>query len=160
DIIGSSHADDGRVDNTQVRLFAEGIPASQEMSETVRSLVATGGENDSISRQLARHVKEVGERYVSNFKVSVIQRRDRYLRGGDHIPFLERGFAALRFTEPNEDYAHQHQNVRKEGAVQYGDLPEFVDVDYVARVARVNAAALASLALAPATPQKVHVRTS
>lgn len=159
DIIGSSRADDGRIDDKQVRLFAESIPATKEMSETVRALVATGGENDSISRQLARHVKEVGERYVPDFKVSIVHRRDRYLRGGDHMPFLARGFAALRFSEPNEDFAHQHQNVRKEGAMQYGDLPEFNDYNYIARVARVNAAALASLSLAPAAPQKVQVRT-
>ena len=160
DIIGSSRADDGRIDDTQVRLFAESIPATKELNETNRALLATGGENDSISRQLARHVKETGERYVPNFKVSVIQRRDRYLRGGDHMPFLERGYAALRFTEPNEDFTHQHQNVRKEDGKQYGDLPEYNDYNYIARVARVNAAALASLALAPAAPQKVQMRTA
>ena len=160
DIIGSSRADDGRVDDTQVRLFAESIPATKELNETNRALLATGGENDSISRQLARHVKEAGERYVPNFKVSIIQRRDRYLRGGDHMPFLERGFAALRFTEPNEDFSHQHQNVRKEGDKQFGDLPEDDDYNYIARVARVNAAALATLALAPAAPQKVQMRTA
>ena len=160
DIIGSSTAEDGRVDSSEVRLFAEGIPAAKEMSDGVRTLVATGGENDSPSRQLARHVKEIGERYVPNFKVNVIQRRDRYLRGGDHMPFLERGYPALRFTEPNEDFKHQHQNVRVENNVQYGDLAQFVDVEYVARVARVNAAALASLALAPAAPKNVQMRTA
>lgn len=160
DIIGSSRADDGRVDDSQVRLFAESIPATRELNDTNRALLATGGENDSISRQLARHVKEVGERYVPGFKVSVVQRRDRYLRGGDHMPFLERGFAALRFSEPNEDFTHQHQNVRKEGDKQFGDLPEYNDYPYIAKVARVNAAALASLALAPAAPQKVHMRTA
>ncbi|QYF94058.1 M28 family metallopeptidase [Massilia sp. PAMC28688] len=159
DIIGSSRADDGRVDDAQVRLFAESIPATRELNDINRGLLATGGENDSISRQLARHVKEVGERYVPNFKVNIIQRRDRYLRGGDHMPFLERGYAALRFSEPNEDYAHQHQNVRVEEGKQYGDLPEFNDYHYIARVARVNAAALASLALAPAAPHKVQMRT-
>ena len=160
DIIGSSRADDGRVDANQVRLFSESIPATKELSDINRGLLATGGENDSISRQLARHVKEVGERYVPNFKVSIIQRRDRYLRGGDHMPFLERGFAALRFTEPNEDFTHQHQNVRKEGDKQFGDLPEYNDYPYIARVTKVNAAALASLALAPAAPQKVQMRTA
>lgn len=160
DIIGSSRADDGTVDGGQVRLFAEGIPAVKEMSDGVRGLVATGGENDSISRQLARHVKQVGERYVPGFKVNVIQRADRYLRGGDHMPFLAQGYAALRFTEPNEDFAHQHQDVRVENGVQYGDLPQFVDYDYVAKVTRVNAAALASLALAPAAPAQVQVRTA
>jgi len=160
DIIGSSRADDGTVDGGQVRLFAEGIPAVKEMSDGVRGLVATGGENDSISRQLARHVKQVGERYVPGFKVNVIQRADRYLRGGDHMPFLAQGYAALRLTEPNEDFAHQHQDVRVENGVQYGDLPQFVDYDYVAKVTRVNAAALASLALAPAAPAQVQVRTA
>ncbi len=159
DIIGSSRADDGRVDNKQVRLFAQSIPATKEMSEAVRQLVATGGENDSISRQLARHTKEQGERYVKGFKVSVIQRHDRYLRGGDHMPFLEQGFAALRFTEPNEDFSHQHQNLRTENGKVYGDLLEFVDYDYTAKVAKVNAAALATLALAPAAPSGVKVRT-
>jgi len=160
DIIGSSRADDGRIDNTQVRLFAESLPNTKEMSDANRNLLATGGENDSISRNLARHVKEVGERYVPKFKVSVIQRRDRYLRGGDHMPFLERGFAALRFTEPNEDFNHQHQNVRTENGVKIGDLIEYDDFDYIAKVARVNTAALATLALAPAAPQQVKMLTA
>jgi hypothetical protein len=159
DIIGSSRADDGRVDNTQVRLFAEALPATKDVNDVNRMLLQTGGENDSISRQLARHVKEQGERYVKGFKVNVIQRRDRYLRGGDHMPFLERGYAALRFTEPNEDFAHQHQNLRTEDGQVYGDLIEFDDFNYIAKVARVNAAALASLALAPAAPREVKVRT-
>ena len=115
---------------------------------------------DGPSRQLARHVKEIGERYVPGFKVAVVQRRDRYLRGGDHIPFLEQGFPALRFSEPNEDFRHQHQDVRSEHGVQFGDLVEFVDFDYTARVARVNAAALASLALAPAAPANVSMLTA
>ncbi|HEY0064915.1 MAG TPA: M28 family metallopeptidase [Telluria sp.] len=160
DIIGSSRADDGRVDDKQVRLFSESIPATKELNDVNRALLATGGENDSISRQLARHVKQVGERYVPGFKVSVIQRRDRYLRGGDHMPFLERGFAALRFTEPAEDFSHQHQNLRTENGKQYGDLPEYNDYNYIAKVARVNAAALASLSLAPAAPQQVQMRTA
>lgn len=160
DIIGSSRDENGKLDNTQVRLFAEGIPALKEMPEALRTLVSTGGESDSISRQLARHVKEIGERYVPGFTVSIVHRRDRYLRGGDHIPFLERGYAALRFTEPHEDYQHQHQDIRVENGVQIGDLPEFVDPEYTAQVARVNAAALASLALAPAAPGKVVVKTA
>ncbi|HEU4852756.1 MAG TPA: M28 family metallopeptidase [Telluria sp.] len=159
DIIGSSRADDGRIDDKQVRLFAQGIPAVKEMSDPVRGLVATGGENDSISRQLARHVKEVGERYNKGFKVTIVNRSDRYLRGGDHMPFLEKGFAALRFSEPNEDFDHQHQNVRTEGGKVIGDLPEYNDYNYIAKVARVNGAALASLALAPAAPKNVQVRT-
>jgi hypothetical protein len=93
-------------------------------------------------------------------RVMMVYRRDRYLRGGDHIPFLERGYAAVRFTEPNEEYKHQHQNVRVENGVQYGDLPEFVDYGYVGRVARVNAANLAALALAPARPKNVGTLTA
>jgi len=93
------------------------------------------------------------------FNVQLIYRRDRYLRGGDHIPFLERGFAAVRFTEPNEDYTHQHQNVRTENGIRYGDLPEFVDFGYIAQVARLNAAALATLARAPARPKGVSLLT-
>ena len=158
DIIGSSRADDGRFDDTQVRVFAEGIPALQDVPATVRALIETGGENDSPTRQLARHVKEVGERYVQDFKVNVIQRRDRYLRGGDHLPFLSRGYAALRFTEPNENFNHQHQDVRIENNVQLGDLAAFVDFNYVSKVTKVNAAALASLALAPASPRQVEMK--
>jgi len=160
DIIGSSRADDGHIDNSHVRLFAEGIPAVKEMTDPLRTLLATGGESDSLSRQLARHVKEMGERYVPGFTVNIIQRRDRYLRGGDHIPFLERGYAALRFTEPNEDFRHQHQDLRTENGVRMGDLPEFVDPEYTAQVTRVNAAALASLALAPAAPANARVRVA
>ncbi len=160
DIIGSSHSETGHVDDTQVRLFAEGVPATKEMSDANRTLVRTGGENDSISRQLARHVKEQGERYVPGFKVTVIQRADRYLRGGDHMPFLQQGYAALRFTEPAENFDHQHQVVRKEGDKQIGDLPEFVDFGYVAKVARVNAAALATLALGPSAPKDVKMLTA
>ena len=159
DIIGSSRADNGKVDNKQVRLFAQSIPATKEMSEAIRTLVQTGGENDSISRQLARHTKEQGERYLKDFKVSVIQRHDRYLRGGDHMPFLEQGYAALRFTEPAEDFSHQHQDLRTENGKVYGDLIEFNDYDYIAKVTKVNAAALASLALAPGAPQGVKLRT-
>jgi hypothetical protein len=159
DIIGSSHNEQGILNDKMVRLFAEGLPVEKETSETTRTLVSTGGENDSLSRQLARHVKEQGERYVPGFKVNVIQRRDRYLRGGDHMPFLERGYAALRFTEPAEDFSHQHQNLRTENGKVYGDLPEFNDCNYIAQVARVNAAALATLANAPAAPAKVQVRT-
>ncbi|HKG21050.1 MAG TPA: M28 family peptidase, partial [Blastocatellia bacterium] len=159
DIIGSSRADDGRIDNARVRLFAEGVPPAREVSADLRALLQTGGENDSPARLLARRIKELGERYVSGMKVEIVYRRDRYLRGGDHSPFLDRGYAAVRMSEPNEDYRHQHQDIRKENGVQYGDMPEFVDFDYVARVARVNGSALAGLALAPAAPSKVEVET-
>ena len=159
DIIGNSLGGNGVRDARSVRLFSEGVPSSEKPEEaTVRRGV--GGENDSASRQLARFIKETGERYVRGMRVTMVYRRDRYLRGGDHIPFLERGFPAVRFTEPNEDYRHQHQNLRIENGVQYGDLPEFVDFAYIANVARVNAASLAMLALAPARPRNTALVTS
>ncbi len=159
DIIGSTLGGNGVRDRTTVRVFSEGVPSSETVAEgnTRRSV---GGENDSPSRQLARFIKETADRYVSGMKVLMIYRRDRYGRGGDHIPFLERGFPAVRFTETNEDYRHQHQNVRIENGVQYGDLPEFVDFGYIAQVARVNAASLAALALAPAKPKNVGIMTA
>lgn len=160
DIIGSSHDEHGKLDNAEVRLFAEGVPPVKETTPALRTLLQTGGENDSITRQLARHVKETGERYVPGFKVNIIYRRDRYLRGGDHSPFLDAGYAAVRFTEPHEDFDHQHQDLRTEHGKRTGDLPEYVDPEYVAQVARVNAASLASLALAPAAPRDVKVRTA
>ena len=152
DIVGSSVADDGRRDPFTVRLFSEGIPTNEtpEQAEIRRS---TGGENDGPSRQLARFIKEVGENEATRMYVRLIWRRDRFLRGGDQIPFLERGVSAVRFTEPNENFAHQHQDVRVENGVQFGDLLEFVDFRYVARVTRVNVAALGSLALGPAQPE-------
>ena len=159
DIVGNTLGGNGVRDRATIRVFSEGVPSSEKPEEaTVRRGV--GGENDSASRQLARFIREVGERYAPRMKVLMVYRRDRYLRGGDHIPFLERGFAAVRFTEPNEDYSHQHQNVRIENGKQFGDLPEFVDFVYVANVARVNAAALATLALAPARPKGVSILTT
>ena len=159
DIIGSSTSSDGVRDAHTVRVFSEGVPSNEKPEEaTVRRGV--GGENDSAPRQLARFIKETGERYVPGMRVMMVYRRDRYLRGGDHIPFLERGFAAVRFTEPHEDYRHQHQNVRIENGVQYGDLPQFDDFNYIASVARLNAASLVALALAPARPKNVGLVTT
>ena len=155
DIVGNSKGADGKVDKHRVRLFAEGVPPLKEMPDEILTLIRTGGENDSPPRQLARFIKQAGERYVPGMKVDLIYRRDRYLRGGDHFPFLDAGYAAVRMTEPNEDFHHQHQNVRIENGVQFGDLPEFVDFAYAADVARVNAAALASLARGPSAPQEV-----
>jgi hypothetical protein len=156
DIIGSSLGGNGVRDVHTVRVFSEGVPSSETTQEaTTRRSV--GGENDSPSRQLARFIKDVGESYVNGMKVWMIYRRDRYGRGGDHQPFLERGYAAVRFCESNENYHHQHQNVRIENGVQYGDLPEFDDFNYIANVARINAASLATLALAPARPKNVIV---
>lgn len=157
DIIGSPTAEDGHQEPFRVRLFADGIPALKENSVMVQAYLRTGGENDLPSRQLARHIVEVNKIFFPNMHVDMIYRRDRYLRGGDHIAFLDKGYAAVRFSEPNENYAHQHQNVRTEDGKVYGDLPEFVDADYVARVAKVNAVALAATANAPASPTNVRM---
>jgi hypothetical protein len=159
DIIGSSVGGNEVHDPHTVRVFSEGVPSNETPQEAMTRR-SVGGENDSQSRQLARFIKEVGETYVSSMKVWMIYRRDRYGRGGDHQPFLERGYAAVRFTEPNENYRHQHQNVRVQDGIQYGDLPQFDDFNYIADVARVNAAALAELALAPARPKTVTFPTS
>jgi Fibronectin type III domain len=154
DIVGNTLGGNGIRDRRTVRVFSEGVPSNETPQEaTTRRSV--GGENDSPSRQLARFIKDTSERFVPNMRVMMVYRRDRYGRGGDHIPFLERGVAAVRFTEPNENYRHQHQNVRTENGIKYGDLPEFVDFPYVADVARANAASLAMLALAPAKPKNV-----
>ena len=159
DIIGGVTSYKNAADRNSVRVFSEGVPSNEtEQEAAVRRSV--GGENDSASRQLARYIKEVADKYSPKFSVQMIYRRDRYGRGGDHIPFLERGFTAVRFTETHEDYTHQHQNVRTENNIQYGDLPEFVDFGYIANVTRINAASLASLALAPAKPKTVGLITS
>jgi len=157
DIVGNTRSADGKVDRGRVRLFAEGVPPLKALPDEIVAALRTGGENDLPTRSLARYVKEVAERHVPQLKVDVIYRRDRYLRGGDHFPFLDAGYAALRFTEPVEDFRHQHQDVRVVNGVQFGDLPEFVDFGYVADVARVNAAALASLALGPSAPKDVEM---
>lgn len=158
DIIGGVTSHKNSPNRNRVRVFSEGVP-SNETEQQAGTRRSVGGENDSPSRQLARYVKEQSDRYLKNFNAWMIYRRDRYGRGGDHIPFLERGFAAVRFTEPDEDYTHQHQNVRTESGVFYGDTPEFVDFGYVANVARVNLIALASLANAPGKPKNVGIVT-
>jgi hypothetical protein len=178
DIIGSPVGETGERDARQVRLFADGLspllgmvlrgqrntPLSeteaaeaQALRRPLEELALAGGGEDFPTNQLGRHLKEAGERHVPGFKVHLIQRRDRYLRGGDHLPFLERGYAAVRFTEPFENFKHQHQDVRVENGTRYGDLPEFVDFGYVADVARVNAAGLAMLARAPAAPRHARI---
>jgi len=159
DIVGGVTSQKDSPNRDRVRVFSEGVP-SNETEQQAGTRRSVGGENDSSSRQLARYVKEQADRYLKNFKVWIIYRRDRYLRGGDHIPFLERGFTAARITEVDEDYTHQHQNVRTEGGVFYGDTPEFVDFEYTANVARVNLIALVSLASAPARPKNVGLVTT
>ncbi|MFZ0773565.1 MAG: M28 family metallopeptidase [Candidatus Sulfotelmatobacter sp.] len=158
DIVGGDKS--AEQDHAVVRVFSEGLPAAATDQE-VRRIRGLGGENDSASRQLARYIADVGRAYKNDAGVKPVMvfRLDRYLRGGDHYSFNQQGFAAVRFTEFREDFHHQHQNVRTENGVEYGDLEKFVDFDYVARVARLNAATLASLASAPAPPANVHLLT-
>jgi len=143
-------------DTSVVRVFSEGIPlaASDSDMHRVRDL---SSESDSASRQLARYISETARDYKTAVQPMLVLRLDRYLRGGDHSSFNEQGFAAVRLTEYRENYTRQHQNVRTENGVAYGDVPEHVNFDYVAEVARVNALALASLAAAPAPPQRVRL---
>ncbi len=159
DIIGSSRSQAGTVDRASVRLFAQGVPPTAP-DDAQAALLREGGENDTPSRELARAIREIAATYVPAIKVRVIYRADRYLRGGDHLPFLERGYPAVRFTEPAEDFRRQHQDVREENGVAYGDTPDHVDFAYVAGVARVNAAALAVLARAPAPPRDVQIEAA
>jgi hypothetical protein len=145
-------------DASVVRVFSEGVPSVAGEAE-LKSIRGLGGENDSSSRQLARYVAQVARTYDTGVKPMLIFRLDRYLRGGDHSSFNQQGFTAVRFTEYREDYNHQHQNVRTENGTEYGDLPKFVNFDYVTKVARTNAATLASLASAPAPPANVRLLT-
>jgi Peptidase family M28 len=161
DIVGGDRTPGDTLQDTHVvRVFSEGIPSTATEDELKR-IRALGGENDGPSRQLARYVSEVAKEYLppSKFHPLLISRHDRYLRGGDHFSFNDQGFPAVRFTEFRENYNHQHQNVRTENGIEYGDLPKFVDYDYTANVARLNAATLASLASAPAPPAEVRLLT-
>lgn len=160
DIVGNSIASEtGDKNDKTVRIFSEMIP-SLETDEQTEARNALKAENDSPSRQLARYIKDAGDVYLKEFTATLNARPDRFLRGGDHTPFNQLGFTAVRFTEFNENFTHQHQNVRMENNIQYGDLPEFVDYAYAANVARLNLIALASLAKAPGQPQQVKMKIS
>ena len=141
-----------------VRVFSEGIPVAAGEAE-IKRIRALGGESDSKSRELARYIADVGRSYDTGVKPLLIFRLDRFLRGGDHYSFNQQGFAAVRFTEYREDFDHQHQNVRTENGIEYGDLLKFVNFDYIAHVTQLNAATLASLAAAPAPPANVKLVT-
>ena len=157
DIVGNSNSSETNIsNNTVMRVFSETIPlAEDERGANIRRSI--NSDNDSPSRQLARYIKEVGERYVDQMEVKLIYRNDRFLRGGDQTPFMKNGFTAVRMSEMNENFLHQHENVRIENGVQYGDLPEFMDFEYLRKVAAVNLASAASLAHAPSMPQEVRI---
>ncbi len=157
DIVGNSEGGGGHRSDTSLRVFSEGVP-SGETEEAARFRVRAGGEVDGPSRQLARYVKELGERYVPGFRVDLIYRRDRFGRGGDHTAFTAQGYPAVRISETFENYRRQHQDVRVEDGIQYGDLPEYFDASYAAQICRINAAVLASLANAPSAPRNVRIK--
>src|SRR5215218_3965687 len=157
DIMGSNNSNETNIiDNTRLRVFSEAYSTTDtgRIAQNIRNL---GLENDGKARQLARYVKEIGERYVDNLQVVMIYRNDRFLRGGDHTPFVQKGYAAIRFTEMNENFNHQHQDLRTEKGIVYGDLPEFMDFEYLRKNTGVNLACLANLAKAPSMPQDVKV---
>jgi len=156
DIMGSNNSSETNIiNNTRIRVFSE---AYSILDTSRAALIRTLGlENDGKARQLARYVKEIGERYIDNLEVVMVYRNDRFLRGGDHTPYVNRGYAAVRITEMNENYYHQHQDVRKENGIQYGDLPEFMDFEYLRKNTGMNLCNLANLAKSPAVPQEVRV---
>lgn len=156
DIVGSSVGGDGTKENRYVRLFSEAFSPA-DTGSVYRQRIALGYENDGGSRSLARYIKEIAERYQPNFGVKMVYRLDRFSRGGDHRPFHERGYRAVRFSVATENYDWQHQNVRVEGGKEYGDLVKFMDFEYLTNVARANAAALATLAGAPAPPKNAQI---
>ncbi|MGO4819163.1 M28 family metallopeptidase [Flavobacterium sp. W22_SRS_FP1] len=157
DMIGNSLSSGTNLrDNMQVRIFSETIPYSETEAET-KMRKATNRDNDSPSRQLARYIKTATNQYVEQLDINLVYRNDRFLRGGDHTPFSQNGFTAIRFCEMNENYDHQHQDVRKENNIQYGDLPEFMDFEYVKKVTRSNIAAFSNLAWSPKAPTNVGI---
>jgi hypothetical protein len=160
DIMGSNNSNETNIiDNTRLRIFSEGVPAF-ETDKKIGAIRQFGFENDGKSRQIARYVKETGERYVDNLEVVMIYRNDRFLRGGDHTPFINQGFGAVRLSEMNENFLHQHQDVRIENGIEYGDLPKFMDFEYLRKNTCVNLASLANLAKAPAMPQDLTMDVS
>src|SRR5580658_4766439 len=157
DIMGSNNSSETNIiDNTRVRVFSEGLPAF-DLTKQASMIRQLGLENDGKARQLARYVKEVGERYVDNLQVVMIYRNDRFLRGGDHSLYVDTGYAAVRITEMNENFNRQHQDVRTEKGIVYGDLEEFIDYEYLRKNTGLNLASLANLAKSPGMPQNARV---
>ena len=157
DIMGSNNSNETNIiDNTKVRVFSEGLSVT-DTGKAAMQIRSLGLENDGRSRQLARYIKEIGERYIDNMQIVMIYRNDRFLRGGDHTSFVENGFAAVRFTEMNENFTRQHQDVRNENGIAYGDLPEHIDFEYLRKNSGINLANLSNLAKAPPIPEEVKI---
>jgi Zn-dependent M28 family amino/carboxypeptidase len=157
DIVGNTRGIGGQASNTVMRVFSPGIPTDAPAAE-LRRFLYSGGELDVSARQLARYVDRTADRYVPELDVEVIYRLDRFGRGGDHTPFFQAGYPAVRLTEMYEDYTRQHQDLRTENGIVYGDTPDRVDYAYTGKITALNAAALASLAWAPAAPDSVTIR--
>jgi hypothetical protein len=157
DIMGSNNSNETNIiENTKVRVFSEGLSVT-DTGKTAMQIRSLGLENDGRSRQLARYIKEIGERYIDNMQIVMIYRNDRFLRGGDHTSFVENGYAAVRFTEMNENFTRQHQDVRNENGIAYGDLPEHIDFEYLRKNSGINLANLSNLAKAPPIPEEVKI---
>jgi Zn-dependent M28 family amino/carboxypeptidase len=156
DIIGSDTGPNGQKMPFTIRLFSEGIPTVLTPA-AIADLQNVGGESDSPARELARYVQEVAQNNATHMTIEQVYRRDRYLRGGDQISFLQNGYPAVRFTEPIENFDHEHQTPRTVHGVQFGDLAKFMDFNFNDRAARVNALTLMNLADAPVTPKKVQI---
>ncbi|KFF04672.1 M28 family metallopeptidase [Flavobacterium reichenbachii] len=157
DMIGNSLSSGTNLrDNTQIRIFSETTPYL-ETEDEAKMRKAINRDNDSPSRLLARYIKTVTEQYVDQLKVKLVYRNDRFLRGGDHTPFSQNGFTAVRFCEMNENFNQQHQDLRTENGIVYGDLPEFMDFDYLRKNTCSNLAVLSNLAWSPKSPQSVGI---
>jgi hypothetical protein len=155
DMIGNNSFDAKKNEGTpKLRVFSEGLSAF-ETDKTAARIRSLGLENDGNARQLARYVKEIGEKYVKNIDIKLIYRNDRFLRGGDHTPFVNHGFTGVRLTDYYENFNHQHQDIRTENGIKYGDLIEFMDFDYLRTNTAVNVAVMANLA--KSTPPPVNV---
>jgi Zn-dependent M28 family amino/carboxypeptidase len=157
DMIGNSLSSGTNLrDNTKVRVFSEATPYLETEDEAkMRKLI--NRDNDSPSRLLARYIKTTTDQYVDQLEINLVYRNDRFLRGGDHTPFSQNGFTAIRFCEMNENHDHQHQDLRTENEIKYGDLPEFMDFEYLRKIAASNLATLANLASAPKAPTNVGI---
>lgn len=157
DMIGNNSFDQtNKGEKPKLRVFSEGLPAI-DTEKAAAGLRALGLENDGGARQLARYTKETGERYVKDIDIKLIYRNDRFLRGGDHTPFVNHGFTAVRLTDWFENYDHQHQDIKLENGKQYGDLIKFMDFDYLKTNTEVNVAVLANLAKSPQQPMNVKM---
>jgi Peptidase family M28 len=156
DIIGNGHGGDGTMDTNHVRIFSEG-PRDLESAAGVRGVRYNGGEIDSPARNLARFMAVLAPRYLTDFNAKLVYRTDRYGRGGDQVPGLAAGFPAVRVTESKEDYTHEHQTLRTENGIAYGDVISGVDFNYLAQVTRLNIVSMAAMAMAPAPPSQVKI---